>query len=306
VNSVVRKCGDQIVRSLQYASGLALVVAFLSFFNIPIGWLSTVIIALVTLQNGPRKGFVVMAWAILPAVAMLSLGQYLLFFNVFVLHYLVIWGLAIFLRRSTWATIIQAVSLLGIIAIFLIYYFAPDLQNWLVSQLTAIVKDYKSISIFNIKAADFDLWVSYISLFGIGLLGLAFIVINLIILFLARWWQSLVTPMVNIQKECYGIRIHYLSSLLLLALAACLYINSSLMANVLVVALVPFIISGLSLFHGYLATKKSGNIIMFIFYILFLFLSPYFVMLLSLMGWIDSFINLRKKYLVDNAIEEKN
>jgi hypothetical protein len=302
---MLKKWGEQVLRSRQYAAGLALVFAFLSFFDLPVGWVSTVIIALITLQNGPRQGAIIMAWAILPAVAMLSLGHYLIFINVFLLHYFVVWGLAVLLRKNGWMNVLQVASLCGITTVVAMYFFAPDLQSSLVHQLTDIAKEYKSVAIFNLRPADFNLWLDYLGMVAMGLLALATILTNLLVVLLARGWQSMMAPLVSMQKECYNIRIHYPAAIVLVALIAGLYLNANLMINVLIIAFIPFVVAGLSLLHAYATTKKVGNIIMFVFYVLFLFLSPYLMMLLSLMGWVDSFVNFRKRFVVENAVVDR-
>lgn len=304
MNSLVRKWGEQIIRSRQYAAGIALVVAFFAFFNLPIGWLSTVVIALVTLQNGPKQGIVVLSWAVLPAVALLCLGEYGVFINIGILHYLVVWGLAATLRRHhSWAQVIQLAALMGVISVVGIYFLAPDLQNWLVNQLTTMVKEYKNFSFFNLQSVEIESWLKYIEWFATGLLALAIILANLTTLFFARWWQSIIVPTMSLHKECYAIRMPYLCSILLTTFLVALYFNVSLFVNVIIVALIPFILSGLSLLHAYLATKKNGSVILFVFYMLFLFLSPYLVFVLSFLGWLDSFINFRKKFLTSSAVE---
>lgn len=305
MNSVVRKWGEQIIRSRQYAAGIALIIAFVSFFNLPIGWLSTVIIALVTLQNGSKQGLIVTAWAMLPAVAMLYLRQYGLFINIFLLHYLIVWVLASVLRKhNSWINVLQAASLIGIISVIGIYFFAPDLQSWLVSQLTLIAGEFKNIHLFSFRPAELDAWIKYLSLLAVGLVALAVVITNLMTLFLARLWQSIAVPQVNIQKECLVIRVHYLASVLLLVVVGGLFINNTLFLNIFLVALIPFAVSGLSLLHAYFATKKNNSMFMFIFYVLFILLSPYIMILLAFMAVLDSFINIRKRFVIDNAVLE--
>jgi hypothetical protein len=305
VNSLVRKWGERLVRSRQYASAVALIAAFLSACGMPlVGWLSTLIIALVTLQNDPKVGLSVMAWAILPAVAILYLGQYGIFINVVIFHYLIVWLFAVSLRKyGSWANLLQAAALLGMVAVVLLYYFAPNLQNLLVGQLTTFAKEYKS-SLFNFSAADIDLWVSYISLFATGLLAIGIIISNLIALFLARGWQSSINSSVSLQKEWYGVKLHFSASLVLVAFTLGYFIESTLFINLLLMALLPFVLAGLSLLHAYMATKKNSHAILFVFYVLFLFLSPYIALLLTLLGWLDSFINFRKKILLNKSVED--
>lgn len=301
---MVRRWGEQIIRRPQYASTLALIFAFLSFFNLPVGWISSVIIALVTLQNGHRRGLMVIAWAILPAVAMLCLGNYAIFIDV-VLHYLLAWAFAAILRRSgSWMTLLNISALLGVFGVIAILLFAPELQSWLNSQITSLVKEYQSASMFKITSSNIETWVSYLKLFATGLLVLVTLLTNLVVVMLARWWQSQVVTGINLQKECQEVRCHYLAALLLPLLVAGLYLNSLLFFNILMVAMMPFVFCGLSILHAFSATKKNGGVFLIIFYGIFVFLAPYVVMLLTMSGWLDTFLNFRKKFIVADIVEE--
>lgn len=301
---MVRRWGEQIIRRLQYAATIALIFAFLSFFNLPVGWISSVVIALVTLQNGSQRGLMVIAWAILPAVAMLCLGNYIIFIDV-VLHYLLAWSFAAILRRSSsWMTLLNASALVGVFGVFAIVYFVPELQSWLQSQITSLLKEYQSASVFKISSSNIESWIDYLKLFATGLLVLVTLLTNLFIVLLARWWQSQVVTGINLQKECQEVRCHYLSALLLPLVIAGLYLNSLLFFNILMVVMMPFVFCGLSILHAFTATKKNGGIFLIIFYGIFVFLAPYVVMLLTMSGWLDSFLNFRKKFIVANVVEE--
>jgi hypothetical protein len=302
----IRKLGEQLLRSQQTACAAALIVAFLSFLDLPIGWLSSVIIALVTLQQGARAGLMVAAWAILPAAAMLYLGQYAIFINVAV-HYLLVLSFALLLRRNnSWINLLQLSALLGMGGVLIVNFFIPEFQVWLVNQLTITMKDYQHVAMFNIQKQSVELWLQYANYFALGMLVLVAGLSNLIILFMARWWQSSVVPVVSVQKELHATRIHYAASLCFILLLAGLYYTSPLITNLLVVAIIPFIFCGLSLLHSYSATKKNGSILLAVMYGLFVFLSPCILFALIVFGWLDSFLNFRKKFILGNEIEESS
>jgi MFS family permease len=305
VNALLRKWGEHLIRSPQYAAGLSLIVAFLSFFNLPIGWLSSVIIAMITLQNGPRQGLMVMAWTILPAVAMLYLGQFAIFINAIFLHYLLILAFATILRKyHSWTLLLQLSTCLGIVGVILTYYLAPEVINSLVNQLLSMTKEYKTMPFF--KSADIDIILKYIGTLATGLLALAIIMSNLVTLFVARWWQSILVSNISLQKEYHYFRMPYVASLLLIGISIGIYFNESLFINILVVAFMPFIFCGLSLFHAYSNTKKNGHILLIVLYGLLFCLSLYVILILTLIGWLDSFLNIRKKITFSEIIEEKS
>lgn len=298
MNMFMRKWGEHVIRSQQYAAGLCLTAAFLSFFDVPIGWLSSMVIALVTLQKGARQGIIILSWAMLPAVAMLYLGHVAVFTNVVFLHYLLIWTFAVLLRQSTsWTLLLQFSACLGILGVIFVYFFMPEMTANLAHQLLAVAKLCKEKDLAIFKTADIDRAMQYASQLATGLLAILIVMSNLFVLFLARWWQSLLFSQVSIQAECHRLRMHYLSSLVALALVLGLYFNVLLFVNILLIASVPFIFCGLSLMHAYTSPKKNGHVMLIVFYGLFLCLSPYVVAFLSLVGWFDSFLNFRKKVM---------
>lgn len=302
MSSLVRKWGEHILRSRQYAAGAALVFAFFSFLDLPVGWISGAIIALVTLQSGTRQGLNIMVWAMLPALAMLYLGQYALFCEQFVLHMVLVFCLAIILRMTNaWMTVLKLSALLGIVAVVAIHFMAPELQAWLAKQITGMTKDLKSLTFFNMSVAQSDALVKTLCQLATGLVSLSLLWTNLMTLFLARWWQSLLNSSVNVQKEFYQLRVHPIAVIALLALMVGLHFDNALFSNVLIVAAMPFIIAGLSLLHTLAATKKNGNTILFAFYMLFFFLSPYVMAFLTLVGVVDSFVNFRKRVAMGSA-----
>jgi hypothetical protein len=306
VISFVRKWGEQAIRRQQYAATLALIFAFLSFFDMPlIGWLSSVLIALVTLQNGARQGLMVIIWAILPGVAMLCLGQYAVFLDILCLQFLLSWGFALILRQyGSWMVLMQSSAGLGVLGVMIIHFFFPGVQASLVSQLSAIAKDYHSMTMFKIQPSDIDYWFNYFSLFATSMLAIKVLTSNLLVVLLARWWQSSVIPTINLQKEFYQMRLHYFAAIVLIVLTFGVRYDSTLFFNILVVAVMPFVFCGLSVLHTLCATKKNGSVFLSVFYVLFVFLSPYILACLTVLGWLDCFLDFRKKFIVEEAVKE--
>lgn len=303
MNSLVNKWGEQVLRSQRYAASLALVFATLSFFDLPVGWLSSVILSLVTLQHGLKRGLFVLSWAILPAVAMFCLGQFAVAINVILLHYILVLSFALILRRyNSWAMVLQCSALLAIVSVIVLYFFFPELQTWLISQLQNVAKEYQANALFNVKQADIDTWIQYFSLFAIGFFSLVIVLTNVMTTFLARWWQASLVPAVNLQKECYQVRLHYLTAVLLVIFTGGLYINESLFLNLVVAAMMPFVFCGISLLHSLSALKKNGKYFLLIFYALFLLFSPYVVVFLAMVGWLDSFLHIRRKFAVEDPV----
>jgi hypothetical protein len=293
----MRRLIEHIARSRQYAATVALVFAFLSFFDLPVGWVTTVIIAFVTLQKGPKEGAVVLAWAILPAAAMLYLGYTAVFLDIFLLHYLLTWIFAvIFHRYKSWAVLLQLAAVLGIIAVLGVhtYYTHVDIQNWWVGQINYFLKDFKLAETLGIAPKQMQIWAQHFAMFATGVSAVGIALANLLNLFLARWWQSLLNTSIQLRQEYYRIRMNYMASLSLLLIAAAALIQRQLFIDFLPIAVMPFVFAGLSLLHTFCANKKNGALLLTIFYGLSIVLCFYVAILLTLASFADSF-NIKRK-----------
>lgn len=297
MNQIINKYGMKIITNRSYAAGVALVFAFLSFFDIPVGWMSTIIIGLITLQQGMRSGAYIIAWAILPAVAMLYLGQTFIFVNVLILHYLLIWIFSgIFRRTQDWGFILQIAASLGILAVCGVHLYNPDIQQWWLIQFNAFLKEIAANNSFGINIKFLQAYADYITTMATGVMTLMVLISNLMNLLLARWWQLSLKGSKSLKQECYQVRVHFVTVIGLILIFAGLLIDSKLFIDLLPLALMPFIISGWSFFHAYLAGKKRATVWLIIFYSLFILLSPYVLTFLSVLGVVDSLVNMRKRW----------
>jgi hypothetical protein len=297
---VFHKIADKLVHSHRYAATVSLIFAFLSFFDFPVGWVSTVIIGLITLQKGPKEGLSIMMWAMLPAFAMLYLGYSLVFVNVVILHYLVVWFFAwLLLRKNRWSLLIQVGSLLGIFAVITVHIYNPNVSVWWAEQLEAFLKEFEDI--YPIKSLSLNpqmtkIWFDYFVLMATGVLAILIIFSNFVYLFFARAWQGLIKQTIRLRGEFYQIRMNstFTSIMMLIILAG--LIDYKIFMDMLPIVLFPFVISGLSLSHALLARMKKGQLFLFLFYCLLIGLSPYMLILLSMFGFVDGFINFRKRF----------
>jgi hypothetical protein len=304
---VMHRLIEHIARSRQHAATVALVFAFLSFFDLPVGWVAAVIIAFVTLQKGPKEGLVVLAWAILPAVAMLYLGHTAIFLDTFLLHYFLTWIFAvIFHRYKSWTVLLQLAAVLGIIAVLGVhtYYAHADIQNWWTGQINFFLKDFKLAEILGITPKQMQIWVQYFAMLATGISAAGIALTNLLNLFLARWWQSLLNTSIQLRQEYYRIRMNYMASLSLLLIAAAVLIQGQLFIDVLPIAAMPFVFAGLSLLHTFCANKKNGVLLLIIFYGLSVVLCFYAAILLTLASFADSFNIKRKINVISDEASE--
>lgn len=305
MNALIKRWGEQVIKRQQYAATLALIFAFLSFFNLPVGWISSVVVTLVTLQHGARQGAMTLAWAMLPAFAMLCLGNIAVFVNIMLFQYLLAMGFALVLRRyASWMTLFQAATALGILTVAVIILFLPDVHQWLITQIDLLIKEAQALSTYKMQPAVFDAWLNNFNHVATAGVVAGLILVNMLTVFVARKWQSEVVSNINLKKECRYLRTHYYAAFALAGLIGGLYFDNLFFLNLLVVASIPFIFSGLSIVHVFAAAKKNGTVYLLIFYALLILFMPYMIVFLTLLGWLDAFVNVRRKFIVENVVEQ--
>lgn len=297
MNQLLSSYGMKIVSNRHYAAGVALAFAFLSFFDVPVGWLSTVIIGLVTLHRGLKNGAFIIAWAILPAVAMLYLGYTSVFINILLLRYLLIWIFAgIFRKYQNWGLLLQIAMVLGILAVCGVHLFIPDIGEWWLTQLNTFLKEMDTSNAMLVNVKFLQSLSSYVTLLATGTMALIILLSNLMNLLLARWWQLILKSSRGLRQEFYQIRVHSSTILALLFVILGVFTQVKLFMDLLPLVLMPFIIAGLSLYHAFLVGKKRATLWLVLFYVLLILLSPYVLILLALLGVIDSVVDLRKRW----------
>ena len=124
------------------ASLAAFLFALLGMF-IPVSFIAAVIVALVTLQKQYRSGAMVLAFSILPALAMtiavfLSKSaepmdiayQYAIPHLSFLMQCALLFLLACLLRRTmAWHIVLESAALLGMVVVILIHIFIPNVAH---------------------------------------------------------------------------------------------------------------------------------------------------------------------------------
>ncbi len=288
--------GFYLTLKTRNAAWLALVFALLPFVGLPTTWISELIIALVTLRLGARAGLIIIAWAALPAIALSYLGETALFINMVVFRCFLLWGLAMILRRyRSWSYVIQASALVGLIGVLCCHFFWPDLQNWWLTRLTEFLKQPQMQWLVNQKSVNIQTFTQSFSQYATGLFAVVVLATNLMLLLLARaWYSSLYSPG-TFRREFYNLRVGYLPGIIMLCGVGLVLMGLSWAKDIFAILLLPFVFAGLSLVHLLASTKKQKTIILVVFYVGLVLLFPYSFLAVALLGWVDSWYNMRAR-----------
>jgi len=299
----MRALADYIMRGPMQA--LLVTAAFALISLIPIlgvvSVLSGAAVALVTLRHGARQGLQVLAGASLIA----SLFMYFMMGTmalglVFVLFlWLPLWGLALLLRRTvSWSITLDAAVALGVLAVVIIYIATGDPVQWW-QQVLRVVFD--AMAAQN-AAAELDLLreqLPKVAEWMTGMMAGALVLVLIASLMLARWWQSLLYNPGGFRQEFYGLRQSRIATMVVLAavLISLLQVGvvSKLAADLMVIAVVVYSVTGLALVHALVAATGKHRGWLVALYVALTFVPPHVMAVLAGFGFADSWMDFRAR-----------
>ncbi len=271
----------------------ALVVA-VSVLVLPLVWLSGPALALITLRRGPLEGALVLAMAATGlGVLGLALGGNAAAVVITPLLYLWLPMLLTgWVLRSTvslaWA--LQAIAVVAALGVFAFHVAYPDPLAFWQPRFEEVRR------VFGLEMAAGADWERFMAQAAPMMTGLAFTnAVALVVgsLLLARWWQSLLYNPGGFRQEFHTLR---LSRIVAGAAAAALLLGMlagrGVTYDVGVVLSSVFLLQALALVHAYSASRGWSGLWLIPMYVLLPFVSR----LLSILGIVDAFVDLRSRF----------
>ncbi|GGI77140.1 hypothetical protein [Legionella impletisoli] len=287
LSKIIAAQGKFLLENYWHAFLCALVFSLLPYA----AWLSSVLIALVTLRRGEREGGVILL-AVLIAHTIFSVAylpanvaaaQTALFF--------IPCYVAAFLLRITksWRAVAAGLFVLAMMMVFVVQLFMPSVIAAQFQLFKMILKELKADThLLELVRID-PLFVANI-LFGIQT---TVIVLSAVIsLMAARWLQSLIYYPGGFGWEMRNFRADKIGLFLLGIVLIAAYFDMVLAINLLPLLMFYFVMAGLSLGYNLLAQKKPlGTFFLLITPVIFL---PYVMLPFYLVfGSLDSLFNFR-------------
>lgn len=288
------------MRGRTQATLVAVVGAVLSLVIPPLSHLSGATIGLVTLRNGPREGlFLMLALGLLMAVigAMSSLEGGLVQAYVIGMMLLsvpvLIAAIILRLTRSLGQTL-TAIALMVALLVLLVNALLGDTAAWWRAVLDSVMAPMLSEA--QLTAQEADQMLSGMARMMTGLVAAVLLYSTMINLSLARWLQAMLYNPGGFQQEFHALFIEKRVAIVaaLIGAAGMIFaaqggISQDLM--ILVVAL--FSIHGLALVHGVVGITGMGRGWLIALYIGLLIVPPHIAMMLAMIGYIDSWADIR-------------
>lgn len=290
---MLKRFADFLLQKRRHAAIVALACGILPA---ALASFSMVIVALVTLCKGGREGAIVLLWAILPFLAHAYVGKSILLLSVAVLGFILVWGVSLLLRNTnSWVLVIQVCAVLGMIAVFVAHGFCSDLVNWWAGHIQHYLASAEQAAGEDISSKEVVAQVHLLASLATGFEASLIFLLAILKLVFARWWQAIAFNPGGLRKELHQIRLGNLCSGLFFMLAIVAYTTDSMVAFEAMFPLaVALIGAGLSVLHCWLKPYKYALMALFGFYTIVV-IFPKALLLVILLGIIDSGFNLRKK-----------
>lgn len=287
----MRRLLEYILQSRWRTLFAALLFSLLPFLR----WIGSAIMATITLHAGPKTGFYLLLWITLPSIMFLLQGDYLSLISLLLLGNGFIWLIAVLLRATdSWHRLLQFNTLIGLIVLGGVYLFTPNINEvWYTTFLT-LEEQLGIFSQLPLTEVQKDTTLHTMANMATGLLITTQLLINLGILFIARWWQAILYNPGGLRREVHAIRLSRWETTLL---AACLTIASTtsvLPLDIIPLLMMPLFLAGISLVHALIAKANRFNrLYLLLFYIAIIFMPPYMGVALILAAIADSWFNFR-------------
>ncbi len=292
------------------------VLAFFVTLLVPFGGnLGSLVAAFVTLRKDALEG----SWVFV-SVILAGILQYFLYMHspnantvlgsiitwIGFAGNLLLWGLALLLRRSAHASLsVEVAALIGVAAVLLVHILVPDIATFWNVFLTGMVNK-ANIQWQTLAAgggagiptlAEQRAVIAMISRNITGFLITAFLLGTLLQLLVAAWWEAAVFMPGSLRRQLYSIHMGYVL-LALGVLAAVLAISGIAWAKDIVHVLeMAFFLAGLSMLHAMLARSSRGWRGLALTYLV-LIVGEFWnvgVLIIAFVGLIDAVVDFRQK-----------
>ncbi|WP_146047826.1 hypothetical protein [Zhongshania marina] len=267
----------------------AVAVAGLGVGTLVFAWVGVAAAVLVLLRKGLAEGAYVVFWALLPAIAVATIGA-----DVGPLTMLLGASATALVLRNTqqWANALITAVAAGLFSALLLTQFA----NAYLASVLELVQPMLQKMQASAPGVFPEITTGDIA----ALIGVSAVLWSTMAVMLARWWQALLYNPGGFRLEMWQLR---LSPAVTIGLVAMMLLLSKIGGDYrfwAVMCVMPIVIAGLALVHGVVGRLGLGRAWLIVFYVALLMLRPLWVALI-LIAIVDSWIDIRRRLPVRPA-----
>jgi len=278
----MRALAQFVMRGPLQASGVAALTTAIPLLF----WVGTAVVGLVILRLGIRQGLNVGLWALLPALGWSWFGQDP---TALVVLLEVMLMTALLRVTSSWDKALCGGTFLAIVTGLVLPSLYPGLMDILVQ---TGVQFYQQYNADVAQALGSNLEPVIRQTMSASMAG-TYLALAVGMTLLARGWQAALYNPGGLRTEFHRLR---LSPILAVVFAVTMVIGPVLGLNAVLLAWAagtPLFLAGLALVHGVVALKKLSRQWLVMFYVALVLLGPSLMILLVVLAFVDSWLNIR-------------
>jgi len=288
------KIGHWLLADNRNACGLAFASTLMPLLHLPGALLAGLIVGFVTLQKGLRAGLAILAWVAMPAIVLVFIHSYGTF-DVLLFRCVLVWGLALLLARyRSWTLVLEVMWLIGIVIVLVVHFVVPDPAAMWYAFITNVIQQAQALQSWKI-AAEVQQVLVHIAKIATGVTSFVLMLLTLVQLVVARWWQASLFNPGGLRREFVQIHLRWPLTAFCAVLLIGAMLTQPLLLDVLPMLFFPFSIAGLSLLHYWAGVKQGFLLPLAVMYFALIFATFYGVLLLAILGSADSGADFRKR-----------
>jgi hypothetical protein len=290
----VQRFGNFLLNNNAYAALIVLLLVVSPVLTLICFLLAMSIVALITLQRGPKAGAFLLLWIAVPTIVTLWFRKFGGYDVVLMLCFLA-WGLALLLRRfSSWTLVLEALLIVSLLVLLALHIAVPDIAAWWKSHLLQM---YNASSVLSAVPEDEkQRLVTVFSQYATGLFGFYIMLMVILGLMFARYWQALLNDSVGqFSAEVLNIRMNRLISILAMLCFVGFLFKLPLFMDGMSIIFMPFVVAAMSLLHLIARQKQWVGIVVVLLYLGLLFVQYMVAPLLAVLGMLDTTMDFRKR-----------
>ena len=306
----MRAIASYILRGPIQAIMVSAISSVMSLIFPPLAHVSGASVALVTLRKGLKDGMLVLA------VSGLILGLMLWLIGaissidsamvkIYMLAMILVWWLpagmtAAILRytRSPGFTLL-ALGLLCGAAMTVSYLVIGDMSGWWREMLPAMLQPMYEATNFGLTKEELGQLIDGMSNVMTGFMFATIIYLTMINLFIARWLQSILFNPGGFRDEFHALKLDRRLAIILLIISAVSALTSGNLANyslnLLILVMTLYSLQGLAIVYAVIAATGAHTGWLIALYIMMFFALPYAMLVLSITGFSDNWLDIRAR-----------
>lgn len=295
----MRAFAQYIMRGRLQAMLVAVAMAILSLIMPPMNYLSSAVIALVTLRRGGQEGLIIVigAGAVMTLVTLVTPLSPIYAGLYAAVVWLPVWLLALLLRATvSLSNTVMVAGLIGITGVALTYAVLPDpAHSW--QDVMGRVMETAQLP-DNGNAPDLLGKVLTNAAPHMTGMALAALMLGLMLsLLLARWWQALLYNPGGFQREFHSLRLGKGFAIVTLVILAISLLTMDrlheIAVNMIIVLVAVYLLPGSGLLHGIVAAKGVHTAWLAGIYLLGVLVLPQLALMLATAAFADSWADFR-------------